>query len=160
LDQNKCCCVHDESGDFFWRTGFHYPGENAAEPRSLADSERFIGCVNSNPASALELVEGCNLEGLTRVLDPPYLQHEEYFIFGGIHFHLSLICFVQEQEQHQDDPSARTVVLEFGEVRLGVLGVDSDGDRAEWFTNANEHHHGVTLPHLFEHLKGWEDLDD
>jgi hypothetical protein len=160
LDQNKCCCVHDESGDFYWRVFMNYPGDNEAEP--LADSERFVGCVNSSPsAPTLELDEGGKrMVGRIQAWDLHH-PYEGNAAFQGIKFGVNLICFVQEQEQHKDDPSARTVVLEFGEVRLAVLRVDSDGDYAEWFTNASQHHHGDTaLPHLLEHLKGWEDPDD
>jgi hypothetical protein len=153
LDQNKCCCVH-ESGDFHWITGIDYPW---ADPRPLADSSGFLGCVNSNPsASALELDEGGKrLEGRIQALDQR--SPEDPYAFQGYQFGVNLVCTVQEQEQHQDDPSARTVVIEFEEVRLAALQVDLDQDHNEWFTNASEHHHGVTLPHLLEHLKGWED---
>jgi hypothetical protein len=165
LDQNKCCCVHDESGDFFWLRCMNYPGENAAERRSMADSERFVGCVNSKPsASTLELDEGGNRLGRTQAWNRHCLGEENvtFFPFEGIKFDVNLICFVQEQEQHQDDPSARAFVLEFGEVRLGAWQEDLEGSenewsQTEWFTNDSEEHHAITLPHLLEHLKGWED---
>ena len=73
--------------------------------------------------------------------------------FEGIKFNVHLNCFVPEQEHHPDDPSARTILLEFVEVRLMA-------QRMSWstalFTNADDYHHGVTLPPLVEHyLKGW-----
>jgi hypothetical protein len=158
LDQNKCCCVHDESGDLSWRTGIEYPGENTADRRSLTASERFVGCLNS--LSPLLQLDGGGkiLEARIQALDQ-HLRGPHVTFFKGIELEVSLICFVQEQEQHQDDPSARTVILEFGEVRLAALRVDSEMF-TESFTNASELHHGVTLPHLLEHLKGWEDPDD
>jgi hypothetical protein len=72
-------------------------------------------------------------------------------------------CVVQAQDQLQDDPSARTVVLECGEVRLGALRVASGGigqkSKKTEFRDACTQHHGVTLLQLLEHLKGWH-LDD
>jgi hypothetical protein len=154
LDQNKCCCVHESEG-CFWMTGFDYPGENTADRRSLTASLRFVGLVNSTPsAPTLELDEGGKLlDGRIQELDRYCLERNT---FQGIKFDVHLNCFVQEQ--HQDDTSARTVVLEFGEVRMTALRVDSGGHDTE-FTHAYARHHGVTLPHLLEHLKGW-DPDD
>jgi hypothetical protein len=154
--RNKCCCVH-ESGSCFWMTGFDYPGENAADRRSLTASLRFVGLVNSTPSvPTLELDEGGKLlEGRIQELDRYCLERNT---FQGIKFDVHLNCFFKQQAQHQDDPSARTVVLEFGEVRLTALRVDSGGHDKE-FTHAYAHLHGVTLPHLLEHLKGWDPND-
>ena len=148
LDENKCCCVH-ESGSCYWMTGFDYPAENAADRRSLTASLRFVGLLNSEPSvSILELDEGGKLlEGR--------IQELHWSTFQGIKFDVHLNCFVQEQAPHPDVPSARTVVLEFGEVRLTALRVNSGGPLAE-FTHACAHQHGVTLPHLLQHLKGWD----
>ena len=154
LDENKCCCVH-QSGSCFWMTGFDYPGENAADRQSLTASSRFVGLFNSTPSvPTLELNEGGRLlEGRIQELDRYAL---ERYTFQGIKFDVHLNCFVQEQAPHPDDtPSAQTVVLEFGEVRLTTLRVVS-----REFTHAFAHdQQGVTLPHLLGHLKGWDPCD-
>jgi hypothetical protein len=69
--------------------------------------------------------------------------------FTGIKFDVHVSCFLPEQEH----PPAPTVNLEFGQVRLMVMR-DENSQDYELFTDANEHDHGVTLPHLLEHLKG------
>jgi hypothetical protein len=85
-------------------------------------------------------------------------KEEERDAFEGMQFDVNLICFVQEQQQHQDDSLARNVVLEFGEVQLTMLREDLE-EGGECFINASQRHHGVTLPRLSERLKGWEDPD-
>jgi hypothetical protein len=183
LDQNKCCCIHassgnssssssSSSGSCYWMTGFDYPAEHVANRRSLTTCAlRFVGLVNSTPSvPILELdQEGKLLERRIQELDR-YRRLEERHTYQGIKWDVHLNCFIQEQQQqkqqqqpspsshgsaHPDGPSARTVVLEFGEVRLTALRVDSGDDETE-FTHAYAHHHGVTLPHLLGHLKGWE----
>jgi hypothetical protein len=75
---------------------------------------------------------------------------------------VDLNFFVQAQAPHHpDDPSARTVVLPLGQVELiAMKGGNTDGDGG-YFTNVGaQHHHGVRLPHLLEHLKIWGDPDD
>jgi hypothetical protein len=95
LDQNKCCCVHDDSGDFFWLTSVAYPGENVADPRSLAASERFVGLLNSSPTSTLELDEGGKrLEKRIQLLDRKWIGRwlgAPYVTYEGIEFHVNLI---------------------------------------------------------------------
>jgi hypothetical protein len=152
LDQNKCCCVH-QSGSCNWMTGFDYPAENTADRRSLTAASRFVGSFHSTPSvPTLELDEGGRLlEGRIQELDRYRL---ERYTFQGIKFDVHLNCFVREQAPHQDDTSARTVVLEFGEVRLTTLRVVS-----REFTHAYAHDQQVTLPHLLEHLKGWDPCD-
>jgi hypothetical protein len=66
-------------------------------------------------------------------------------------------AFFSSVEQEELDPSARTVDLDFEQVRLLlVLRVDDSflcKNDTQLFTSTNDHHHGVTL-HPAEHLKG------
>jgi hypothetical protein len=154
LDQNKCCCVLDASSSDWMvttRTNHH-------APISVAAVDRFVlSCDSSFPSSGtLELDErGELLEGRIQEfleLDAPRLE--------GILFDVHLNCFVQEQAPHYpDDRSARTVVLELGDVQLEILLKYVDGNY-EGFNEARANDHGVTLPHLLEHLKKWGDPDD
>jgi hypothetical protein len=147
LDQNKCCCVHS-SGSWNWQV---------AEILTDVDpAHTVVGWVNSFESAALELDErGTLLEGRIQELD---LGGDEFL---GIQFYVNLKCCVQEQAPpHPNDPSARTVVLELGEVHLVALRVNPDGADFDYFVEAEVQQHGVTLPHLLEHLKGWGDPDD
>ena len=145
LDENKCCCVH-ESNSCDWV-------ENLSHP--------LVGFVMSIASSPnLKLDEGGKLlEGRIQEFDRFSLpvEREERDRFQGIKFGVNLYCCGREQEHLQDDPSARTIALVFGEVRLEAHRVvDWTTDQLpELFINANEYHHSVALPHLLEHLKGW-----
>jgi hypothetical protein len=86
-------------------------------------------------------------------------------MFQGILFDVQLNCSVRAQVQLEEEPSARTAILECGEVRLTALRVDARGigrtSHKREFRDActSIRHHGVTLLHLLDHLKGWH-LDD
>jgi hypothetical protein len=151
LDQNKCCCVHD-SGSCEWDSRYC---------TEMALVHGLVAWVDSSAqqSATLELDErGKLLESRIQEYDRHY-PDDDVQPFQGIHFGVDLACFVQAQAPpHPDDPSAQTVVLEFGEVELKVMRQvnDTDGECA-YFTDAGAH--GVTLPHLLEHLKIWDPND-
>jgi hypothetical protein len=64
----------------------------------------------------------------------------------GIEFDVHLNCYVQEQAPPRpDDPSAQTIVLEFGEVLLRLIQVD--------ITNAGRELLEYSCPsHFFRHV--------
>jgi hypothetical protein len=151
LDQNQCCCIH-ESGSCNW-VPFTYRNVNAAGA--------LVGWAKSSSqlSVTLELNEGGKLGRIKEQLDRHYLGHGDTPHFQGIQFDVELTCRVQHQApQRSADPSVATVVLEIGEVHLMAKRVDTDGAR-EAFVDA-DFNNGVTLQHLFEHLKGWGGPDD
>jgi len=77
--------------------------------------------------------------------------------FHRIKFDVQLSCQIKDLDR-VPNPTARsteTVALQFGSGMLTAHRVDSTGDE-EVFDRYHEHHHGVKLPHLLEHLKGWD----
>jgi hypothetical protein len=79
----------------------------------------------------------------------PERNHFRYITFG-----VQLDCVIGEQVPRPDVPAAGTVALEYGEVRLTVYRVDSMSDTETGGSTSEEH--GVPLPQLLEHLKGWD----
>jgi hypothetical protein len=158
LDESKFCGVLHAS-DSYVLMRFEYPNENAVDRRLWTAALRFEGSVDTAlPVPTLELDEGDKMLAgrIQRYCNNAYK-------FQGIIFDVRLNCSVRAQEQLQDEPSAHTVVLECGQVRLAALRVESRGiglksNKAE-FVHACTQYHGVTLLHLLEHLKGWH-LDD
>jgi hypothetical protein len=154
LDQNKCCCVH-ESGSCEWKTS----EEDLYDERLVL----LVAWVNSSAQQSvtLELDErGKLLERRIQEVDRHY-RTRWVQPFQGISFGVDLECYVQAQvPPHPDGPSEQSVVLELGKVELIVMQqVDNtDGDR-DRFNDARAVHHGVTLPHLLEHLKIWDPND-
>jgi hypothetical protein len=149
LDQNKCCRVH-ESGSCVW--------QSLAVSESIDSAEGcLVGWANyysPQDSASLELDErGKLLVGRIRELNPHHFQ--------GIQFEVHLNCFVQVEQapHHPDDPLAQTVVLELREVELIAMQVNNTDEDCVYFTDADPHHHGVTLPHLLEHLKRWDPND-
>jgi hypothetical protein len=72
---------------------------------------------------------------------------------------VKLNCRVQHQAPPRPaDPSVATTGLEFGEVHLMAKWVDTDEEHRD-FVEA-DFNHGITLPHLLEHLKVWGDPED
>jgi hypothetical protein len=143
LDENKCCCVH-QSINYFFAT--------ESDIRGWTAPLRFVGLVACTSYPCLDL----EFDDVGKLLERR-IQLEERDIFEGIdpfrgiRFEVHVNCFLPEQKH----PSAHTVDLEFGEVRLMALRVDDSADDPQLFTDANARDHGVTLPHLLEHLKGW-----
>jgi hypothetical protein len=154
LDQNKCRCVH-ESGSCDWEPCL-YRGVNAANI--------LVGWSQSSSLhlAALALDEGGNLllEGrIQEEFDRHYMEHGDAPHFQGIHFDVDLTYRVQHQAPSRPaDPSVATVVLEIGELHLVAVLVDTGGDREEF--DEVDFNNGITLPHLFEHLKVWGGPDD
>jgi hypothetical protein len=149
LDENKCCCIHrSQPGDCYF--------VHESDIREWTAPSRFVGFLDCSSycGTDLKLDEvGKLLEG--RIEESDLLEGIEN-PFQGIRFEVHLNCFLPEQEH----PSAHTVNLEFGEVRLMVSRVDDDDfEEHELFTDETEDYHGVTLPHLLEHLKGWNPDD-
>jgi hypothetical protein len=142
LDQNKCCCFH-ESGSCDWRTfTTNFPFTHTTAAGAL------VGWANSS-----------SKHSGTLELDRHYVGHGDASHFQGIQFDVNLKCRVQRQAPPRPaDPSVATVVLEIGKVHLMAILVDTDGGRGE-FMDA-DFDHGITLPHLFDHLKGWGYPDD
>jgi hypothetical protein len=124
---------------------------------------RFVGWVTSSAqrSATLELEErGKLLEGRIQESGRDH-QGQGAPQFQGIYFGVDLDCCVQAQAPpHPDDPSAQTVVLELGKVQLIAMRWvnDTDGIR-HFFTDEGAHQHGVTLPHVLEHLKLWDPND-
>jgi hypothetical protein len=181
LDQNKCCCVHD-SRSCEWETetdGYLGIDEGVFVPNGIVGRANYSTGGRANYSTqhsdTLELDErGKRLEGRIKELE------DDMFEFQGVQFYVHLNCFVQAQAPpHPDDPPAPTVVLEFREVQLTAIRVNSDGSRwgfvdgdlrlgpeggRELFFDGDDYGgpdpHGVTLPHLMEHLKRWGSADD
>eukprot|EP00978_Attheya_sp_CCMP212_P030464 scaffold112087_cov64-Attheya_sp.AAC.2 len=156
LDQNKCCCVHESFGrrDCDWE----FLSDGRVPYYGRETYYRGVDAVNAllgwarYDSDTLELDKGGKV---LLGLDVEDVQ--------AIEFDVRLNCYVQEQAPARpDDPSAQTIVLEFGEVLLRLVQVDiTSGDREE-FIDADYDHHGVqaALPHLLERLIIWGDPDD
>jgi hypothetical protein len=149
LDENKCCCVH-ESDSCEWVDAFE--GVDAFEDCAFPS----VGFVTSTrSARILELNEGGKLlVGRIQELD----RHgPERNSIHRIKFEVQLSCEIGDLDR-VPNPNARsteTVALQFGLLQMKVHRVDSAEGEAV-FDRYHEHHHGVTLPHLLEHLKGWD----
>jgi hypothetical protein len=145
MDENKCCCVH-ESDSCYWE-----------EEHSNSPSVALVKSQESS--SHLELdEEGKLLERRVQELDRYSLpvEREGRESFQGIKFGVHLHCCIQEQEYHQDDPMTWTADLVLEEIELMDWTTD---ELHELYIDDHEEPHGVTLPRLLEHLKGWNPDD-
>jgi hypothetical protein len=142
LDQNKCCCVHSSGS---WDS--QVPGLLTGMNITAEDVAGFVRFYVHQSDTALELDErGKLLERRIQELDKRGAQ------FLGIEFFVKLNCCVQERAPPYPD--------DLGEVHLVAHRVNPEWDDSDCFVEAQVQQHGVTLPHLLEHLKGWGDPDD
>ena len=179
LDTNECCCLHHSSecgwGEYDYCEDPNYQPEEPSKPLAI-DLPGAIDLSSSNsgiqtkepPPVEIDMGylsfssdEGMDFTTMGEAYQDRIRKNENRSCtnnnetadaFQSIRFEPTLLCFMKGFQ-----PSMKSVGLCFSELRLDIWKRYTSGAAGIFDSKKESERHGVTLLHLLDQLKDWQD---